>query len=225
MVVAARPPIEIQIVSDIVCPWCYIGKKRLERALAERPDLPVDVTWLPFQLSPDMPREGRDRREHYASIFGADRAQQIIDGMANRGRDDGIAFAWQPGARSPNTLSAHVLLYWAAAMPGVDQNALAEKLFHAHHVACENLSDPAVLARIAGDVGMDPGAVHEKLAAGLDEDAVQSMIAQAQKAGVSGVPFFIFSGKYALSGAQPPEAILEVLDQLANEPPDVAAAH
>ncbi|MEQ1803391.1 MAG: DsbA family oxidoreductase, partial [Gammaproteobacteria bacterium] len=208
-------PLQIQIVSDLVCPWCYVGKRRLERALAARPDLPVALTWLPFQLSPDMPREGKDRQAHYATIFGAERARTIMDGMRQTAAAEGLHFEAGPGARSPNTLSAHVVLYWAAGRPDVDQNALAEKLFAAHHTHSEDLGDPAVLARIAGEVGMDPAAVEADLRAGTDEDRVQALMEEARQVGVSGVPFFIFNGQYAVSGAQPPEALLDVIDRLA----------
>jgi predicted DsbA family dithiol-disulfide isomerase len=214
----ARPvsrPVRIEIVSDPVCPWCYIGGRRLARALAGRPDVVADVHWLPFQLSPDLPREGRDRREHYAALFGAERAAQILAGMAERGRDDGIAFQLKPGARSPHTLSAQVLLYWAGRTPGVDQGAVAEALFKAHHEDCDDIGDPAVLARVAAAHGMDGERVRADLAAGRDEAVVQAQIEELRQLGIGGVPFFIFDRRLAVSGAQPPEAFLEVLDQLA----------
>ena len=207
-------PVQIQIVSDLVCPWCYVGKRRLERALAARPAVPAQVSWLPFQLSPDMPREGKDRHAHYATIFGAERARTMVDGMRQTGLADGLHFEAGPGARSPNTLSAHVLLYWAGEAEGVDQDALAEKLFAAHHTHSEDLGDVAVLGRIAGEVGMDRETVLAGLRAGQDEDRVQALIENARQLGVSGVPFFIFNGQYAVSGAQSPEALIEVLDRL-----------
>ena len=206
--------ISIQVVSDVVCPWCYVGKRRLEKALAERPELAVEVTWFPFQLSPDMPREGKDRREHYAGIFGEERSRQIMESMKETGVAEGIAFDTPPGARSPNTLSAHVLMYWASRSAGVDQNALAEKLFFAHHVRGEDIGNHYVLAGIASEVGMNSAEVLKALQAGTDEDTVRDLIDQARQAGVSGVPFFIFGGQYGLSGAQPPESILEVLDEI-----------
>jgi len=207
-------PIPIQIVSDVVCPWCYVGKRRLEKALAQRPGLAVQITWFPFQLSPDMPREGKDRREHYASIFGAERARDIMARMKDTGAAEGIAFDTPPGARSPNTLSAHVLMYWASCAAGIDQNALAEKLFEAHHVRGEDIGDPQVLARLAGEVGMDRGDVLQALADGKDEDTVRALMEQARQAGVSGVPFFIIGNQHGLSGAQPPEMFLQILDEL-----------
>lgn len=213
--------LQIQIVSDPVCPWCYVGKRRLERALAERPALPVEIRWLPFQLSPDLPREGRDRESHYASIFGAGRARAIMEQMATVGAEEGIRFESRPGARSPNTLSAHVLLHLAglpeARAAGVDQSLVAEKLFAAHHTDAEDLSDPAVLARLAGEAGMDPVAVESRLRAGSDEAEVTAMIAAARASGISGVPYFIVGGRYGLSGAQPVATLVEVLDRLRTE--------
>jgi predicted DsbA family dithiol-disulfide isomerase len=206
--------LSIEIVSDPVCPWCYVGKRRLEKALAERPQLEVELSWSPFQLSPDMPREGRDRAEHYAQIFGEERAQMINASMAETAREEGLEFRQQPGARSPNTLSAHVLMHWAAEEPAVDASALAERLFKAHHVDNHDLGDPDVLAGIAGDLGMDAAAVRADLLAGRDEDVVRQRIEQSAARGVTGVPFFIFNGRYAVSGAQPADAFVDLLDRL-----------
>lgn len=205
--------LQIQVVSDLVCPWCYVGKRRLERALAARPELRTAITWLPYQLSPDLPREGRDRQEHYATIFGAERARTIMAGMQQTAAAEGLKFETKPGARSPNTLLAHVLLYWADKAPGVDQNAVAERLFAAHHCDSEDLGDPAVLARIAGEAGMDRSTVEADLRAGRDEDRVQALLAEARQAGISGVPFFIFDRQYAVSGAQSPEAFIDIVDR------------
>jgi predicted DsbA family dithiol-disulfide isomerase len=214
--------VRIEIVSDPVCPWCYIGSRRLQRALAELPDLRAEVRWLPFQLSPDLPREGRDRREHYASIFGAERAAQIMSGMAERGREDGIAFTVKPGARSPNTLAAQVLLHWAGASAAVDQNRVAEGLFAAHHEDCADIGDPTVLAGIAGRCGMDESSVLADLESRRDENAVAAQIREVQQLGIGGVPFFIFDRRVALSGAQPVETFREVLAEVAGTARGVA---
>lgn len=219
---SAKVPLHIEIVSDPVCPWCYIGKRRLEAAIAQRPDLDMDVSWRPFQLSPDMPRAGRKRIEHYQQIFGAERAQTIMDSMKDTGREEGIAFGNSPDAVSPNTLSAHVLMLWARESDDIDVNVLAEKLFYAHHVACENIGDHAVLARIAGEVGMDVPEVLRNLASGKDEDRVQQLIQESVARGVSGVPFFIINNRYGLSGAQPPDAFLAALDQIVAASEDAA---
>jgi predicted DsbA family dithiol-disulfide isomerase len=220
-----KQPIAIQIISDVVCPWCYIGKRRLEKALAERPGVPVEVSWFPYQLSPDMPREGKDRREHYAAIFGEERARSIRESMKATGAADGIAFHTPPGARSPNTLSAHVLLYWASRSAGVDQNALMEKLFAAYHERGEDIGNHHVLAGIASEVGMNPAEVLRALQDGTDEDAVRALMDQARQAGISGVPFFIVNGEHGLSGAQPPEAFVELLDAITAGPEAPAATH
>ncbi len=211
---SATVPLHIEVVSDTVCPWCYVGKRRLESAIAQRPDLDIQVSWRPFQLSPDMPRAGRKRLEHYQQIFGAERAQTIMDSMKDTGREEGIAFGNSPDAVSPNTLSAHVLMLWARESAGIDANALAEKLFYAHHVACENIGDHAVLARIAGAAGMDVAQVRQDLAAGKDEDRVQQLIQESVARGVSGVPFFIINSRYGLSGAQPADAFLAAFEQI-----------
>ena len=209
--------INIEVVSDVVCPWCYVGKRRLEAALAERPDLNVTVSWQPYQLSPDMPREGRNRQEYYREKFGPERAEMMLNGMKQTGEEEGISFGRNPEAMSPNTLSAHVLLYWAEADEGIDANDLAEKLFHAHHVACENIGDHAVLTRIAAEVGMDADDAAARLAAREDEDVVKERIVHFASRGVSGVPFFVINGQYGISGAQPSEVLASAFDQIASK--------
>jgi predicted DsbA family dithiol-disulfide isomerase len=210
-------PIKIEIVSDHVCPWCYVGKRRLEAALAQRPELDVEVAWQPYQLSPDMPREGCKKLDHYREIFGEERAEIIMGSMKDTGIEEGIAFGNNPDAISPNTLSAHVLMLWARDDEHVDANELAEKLFYAHHVACENIGDHAVLMRIASEVGMDDPGLAEKLQSGKDEDKVAQLVQESAARGVSGVPFFIINGRYGLSGAQPADSLIAALDQIAAE--------
>lgn len=207
--------LKIEVVSDHVCPWCYVGKRRLEAAIAQRPELDISVSWQPYQLSPDMPREGRKRAEHYKTIFGSERAETIMASMRETGKDEGIAFGNSPEAMSPNTLSAHVLMLWAAEDDAVDSTELAELLFQAHHVNCEDIGDHTVLLRIAGEVGLDAERVAAQLSAGTDEDRVQELVQTAQARGVSGVPFFIINGRYGLSGAQPAEALVAAFDQVA----------
>jgi len=206
--------LRIEIVSDFVCPWCYVGKKRLERALALRPELQVELGWSPFQLSPDMPREGRNKLAHYREIFGEERAEQIAASMRDTGVEEGIAFGASADAVSPNTLSAHVLLLWATEDPGIDTDAVAEQLFRAHHVDCANIGSHDLLVDIAAAAGMNPDQVRQRLADGVDEARVQDQIQHAKARGVSGVPFFIIDDQYGISGAQPPEILVQTFDQI-----------
>jgi len=210
--------LRIEVVSDPVCPWCYIAKRRLEQALALRPGLEVDVAWRPFQLNPDMPRAGRLRTTHYAELFGAERAQQIRASMRDTGREEGIEFGEDPAAVSPNTLSAHVLMYWAAQTDGIDTGLLADKLFVAHHEDCENIGDPDVLARLAGEVGMAADTVARELRDGKDESRVIALIEDARQRGVTGVPFFVLNERFGVSGAQPAEVLAGIFDQVLAAP-------
>ena len=139
------------MVSDFACPWCFVGKRRLKKAIEQRPDLDIALNWRPFQLNPDMPREGRNRRDYYRNKFGDERAKDLRETLKNAGAEAGIVFCDEPDAMAPNTLSAHVLMFWAANDKNIDTNALAEKLFNANHVACENIGDNDLLMRIAGD--------------------------------------------------------------------------
>ena len=209
-----KPKLKIEVVSDFVCPWCYVGKKRLERALELRPELDVDVDWLPFQLSPDMPREGRRRIDHYREIFGEARAGQIMASMKDTGAEEGIAFGDDEDAMSPNTLAAHALLRWAAEDSGVDEDSLAEALFAAHHVECRDLGDIEVLTELAEAAGMSGDEVRAKLTARDDEALVKHSIRESVGRGVSGVPFFIINEQYGLSGAQPPEVLADAFDRI-----------
>lgn len=204
-------------MSDPVCPWCYVGKRRLEKALAERPELDVQISWQPFQLNPDMPRAGRNRQEYYREKFGEARAEQIMASIQETGAAEGIAFGTEPGAKAPNTLSAHALMLWGGEDDTIDANALADKLFYAHHVECEDIGDHEVLVRIAAEVGFDANTIREKLSSGEDEQRVKALAQHSAERGGGGVPFFVINGRYGLSGAQPPELILQALDQIVDE--------
>jgi predicted DsbA family dithiol-disulfide isomerase len=205
---------ELDIVSDFVCPWCYIGKRRLEKALEQRPDLDVTVRWRPFQLSPDIPAEGIDRMEYYAGIFGEQRAKQIVASMADTGKDDAIYFQNKPGAMSPNTLLAHMLMDLAQSSSNADADLLAERLFHAHHVDCENIGDPQVLERLATECGLGVETVAAWIAEPANKDRIKASIEESAQRGVTGVPFFVFANQYGLSGAQPVEEFVATLDQM-----------
>lgn len=203
----ATPTLDIEVVSDFACPWCLVGKRRLDRARVLCTDFDLRVTWSPYQLNPDMPREGRNRREYYSNKFGPERYQDLRAHLEAAGMEDGITFCDTPEAAAPNTLSAHVLMWWGSTSEAVDENALADRIFHAHHVACENIGDLDVLVRIAGESGMDSDSVRERLGSREDEALVQERIAESAARGVHGVPFFIVANRFTISGAQPAELL------------------
>lgn len=206
----------IDIVSDVVCPWCYIGKRRLEAALAGlvagEPHVRPFVSWHPFQLNPDLPRSGIDRREYLEAKFGgAARADDVYDRVRAAGRSVGIAFAFERIERQPNTLDAHRLIAWAQAQG--DADALVERLFRAYFLEGVYIGDRETLATLAGEAGYDGDAARLHLASDGGLSDVMAMDRRVRELGVTGVPFFIFEGKVAVSGAQEPETLLEAIDQ------------
>ena len=199
----------IDVISDVICPWCFIGKRRLEKALAGRP---ATVRWHPFQLNPDMPREGIDRKEYRIRKFGSwERSLELDAQVAAAGRGEGIAFDFDRMARTPNTLDAHRII-WLAGERGV-QDAVVEALFLAYFTDGRDLSDRATLAEVAAGAGLDRDEVDELLEGDKGLDVVRAGEEQARRIGVSGVPFFVVNGKVALSGAQPPEMFRQAFEQ------------
>ena len=201
----ARKTLVIDVVSDVVCPWCYIGKRRLEEALAASPDLDVTVRWHPFQLDPTIPAGGLDRKEYMNNKFGAARYAEMSARIADVGREVGIAFNFSAIQRAPNTMDAHRVIRWAEAA-GV-QGAVKEALMQAFFVSARDIGNHAVLADIAGQAGMDREVVARLLAGDADIEAVHEEVATAQTIGVTGVPFFIFAQKLGVSGAQTAEVL------------------
>jgi predicted DsbA family dithiol-disulfide isomerase len=199
----------IDIVSDVVCPWCYLGEKRLEEALAEEPG-PVAVRWRPYQLDPTIPEGGLDRADYMAKKFGASgRLQSVHDNLTRLGAEVGLPFAFDKIKRWPNTLDAHRLTRWAASA-GV-QAEVVDRLFKAYFVEGRDIGDRAVLTEIATECGLDAGLVEKLLAEGADADLVRQEIEQAQTMGVSGVPFFIFGGRLGVPGAQEPSVLRQAM--------------
>ncbi|MBZ0325420.1 MAG: DsbA family oxidoreductase [Alphaproteobacteria bacterium] len=206
----------IDIVSDVVCPWCFIGKRRLERALAMRPQPAVEIGWRPFALNPDVPPEGIDRRAYVAAKFGgADKAAQLYAQVAEVGVGENIFFAFDRIERTPNTLQAHRLIGHAGAR-GV-QDAVVEGLFAAYFLDGADIGRTDTLVAVAEDAGMDGAETRQWLEGGAEADKVAQEIGAARQMGIGGVPCFIFERKYALTGAQPPEAFIQVFDRLAEE--------
>ena len=213
--------ITVDVVSDVMCPWCYIGKRRLEEALDLLPDIQVDVQWRPFQLDPTLPPQGKDRQTYLNEKFGGEiRAKEIYARVRDAGREEGIEFAFDLIERSPNTLDAHRLLKWART-PGL-QNQMAERLFELYFIEGADLTKKQTLLDAARDVGMEVEIVSRLLDGESDLEETKAEIGAAQKMGVTGVPCFIIDSKYAVMGAQNAETIAAAVRQAAGEKADEA---
>jgi len=205
----------IDVVSDVVCPWCYIGKRRLETALRDletrTPGLATQVLWHPFQLNPDLPADGVDRKSYLDAKFGgAARADQIYARVRAAAADAGVELALDSIVRQPNTLRAHRLIAWAQA-DGRDAGALVERLFRAYFVEGRMIGEIDTLAELAGEAGLDADAARDLLASGRLRDEVAAADERERALGIDGVPFFVFDGKVALSGAHEPATLLDAI--------------
>jgi predicted DsbA family dithiol-disulfide isomerase len=190
----------IDVVSDVVCPWCYLGEKRLETALAEEPQ-PLTVRWRPYQLDPTIPEGGVDRAEYMEKKFGkSGRLQTVHDNLVRLGAEVGLSFAFDRIKRAPNTLDAHRVIRWSAATGA--QGKVVDRLFRAYFIEGRDIGERSVLVEIASECGLDAAIVDKLLAEGADVDTVRQEIAEAQELGISGVPFFIFADRLAVAGAQ-----------------------
>jgi len=210
----------IDVVSDVVCPWCFIGKRRLEGALAryaaEHPEAPVPaVTWRPFQLNPGLPAEGMPRDEYVARKFGA-RGGAVYDRVAMIGREVGIPFAFDRIARQPNTLAAHSLIELAQSQGR--QDAAVEALFRAYFLDGVDLTARENLVATAAGAGLDRAEVEAWLDLADAREAVAAEDARVREIGIEGVPFFIFNRRLAVSGAQPSDVLLDAMKQAESAP-------
>jgi predicted DsbA family dithiol-disulfide isomerase len=208
-------PLAIDIVSDVVCPWCYIGKRRLEAALADRGERAAPLLrWHAFQLNPDIPSGGVDRRSYLESKFGGPRgAAEAYARVEAAGREVGIPFAFDRIRRQPNTLDAHRLLAWAQAQGPQAASELAERLFSAYFVEGIDIGDLGELAHLAGMSGLEEAAAHAWLATDGGRADVAAADRRAHELGIGGVPFFIFNQRLGVSGAQPPEVLRDAMEQ------------
>ena len=205
-------PLTIDVVSDVMCPWCYIGKRRLEQALQLEPNIDVEIRWRPFQLDGTIPEEGMSRRQYLANKFGGDEgARQVYSQIEEAGAVENLPFAFDIIEKSPNTLNAHRLIRWAATTG--HQNDLVEELFRLFFTDGSDIGDKEVLADAAEKVGMDRDVVERLLNGDSDREEVKAEIAQAQQMGVTGVPCFIIDQKYAVMGAQQPETLVQAFQQ------------
>ena len=208
--------IEIDIVSDTICPWCYVGKRRIERALAGFEADAVRIRWHPFQLNPGLPPEGMDRDEYVASKFGgADAARAVYDRIREAGAEEGIAFAFERMPRTPNTFASHRMVHFAAR-EGL-QNEAVEALFRAVFVDGRDIGDFEALVDIGAECGIDPVALAEYLASIEEVDLLRAGEERSRRMGVTGVPFFIIGGRYAVTGAQDSAVLRGVIDRVAEE--------
>jgi predicted DsbA family dithiol-disulfide isomerase len=210
--------IGIDVYSDIVCPWCYVGKRKLEVALARLAEQGIAVTpnWRAFQLNPDMPAAGMARKDYVEAKFGgAARAQQIYSRVAAVGNEVGIPFAFENIQRQPNTINAHRLIHYAGEQGR--QDAVVEALFRAFFLQLRDIGEVAVLSDIGEDAGLNRDAVFDYLSSQRGTAAAQQEDAVARQLGITGVPFFVFGGKYAVSGAQDAAVLVEAYEQAARE--------
>jgi predicted DsbA family dithiol-disulfide isomerase len=205
---------QIDVISDTVCPWCFIGKRRLQRAMDARPSIDFDVKWRPYQLDATVPREGMDRQVYMRMKFGDD-PMKIVEMhklIAAEGEKEGIAFDFAAIARRPNTLDSHRLIRWSEAA-GV-QDEVVERLFIAYFENGEDIGDVRVLADIADICGMDGVEVAQMLESDTDLNLVMREDQIAREMGVTGVPAMIFGNKLAVSGAREPEVLASVIDRV-----------
>jgi len=203
--------LRIDIYSDVICPWCYIGKRRLERALAERPLDDLTLHWRSFQLNPDMPAQGMDRQLYLQLKFGnAASAERIYREIRAVGEEEDLAFAFDAIQRTPNTIACHRLIRFAGLQDR--QDAVVEALFHAYFLDGEDVGAPDVLMSVAEGIGLAPAETRAFLESDLEEQAVRTEDMEARRAGLQGVPTYIVNGKFALSGAHLPEVLHQMFD-------------
>jgi len=195
----------LEIISDPICPWCYIGKSKLEKALA-------DITWRPFQLNPDMPPEGMDRRTYLESKFGKDRATDVYAQIEKAATDAGLEVDFSRMKRTPNTVDAHRVIRWAKTSD--HQGDLVSALFERYFKLGEDISDHAVLVDAARQVGMDGDVVARLLQGDADRDEVLREDREAREMGVSGAPTFLIGGTYVVQGAQDSAAWEKIIADL-----------
>jgi predicted DsbA family dithiol-disulfide isomerase len=208
--------IKLDVLSDPICPWCYIGKANLDRALAQRPDHPFVIEWHPFQLNPEMPTEGMDRRDYLEAKFGGrEGAVRAYAPVAQAAERAGLTINFEAIARTPSTLDAHRLIHWA----GLEgrQTAAVSSLFRAYFAEGRDIGDAAVLLDIADSIGLDRAMTERLLASDADADDIRARDAHARQRGVTGVPTFVIANQHVVVGAQPADLWLQVIDELTGQ--------
>src|SRR3954452_10324426 len=209
-------PLVVEVVSDVVCPWCFIGKRRLEQALELRPDIPVEIRWRPYFLNDWVPREGISRDEYLTKKFGSpDRYKSIAGRVAAAAKAEGLTYNVDKIARQPNTLDCHRLILWARNTG--DAGRMKQRLMELYFTEGADLTDREVLVQAAADCGMEADLTRELLASDRDVERVSAEATQAKQAGIEGVPCFIFGGVLAVSGAQEPAYLADAIVRAAEE--------
>ena len=206
----------VDVISDVMCPWCYIGKRRLDRAQVLAPDVEPVIRWRPFQLDATIPPEGMDRQEYLDKKFGREQAAEMYTQIQETGEAEGIIFAFDRITRSPNTINAHRLIRWAEQ--GDQQDAVVERLFELYFCEGEDIGEISVLLDAAREGQMDTDLIEEVLATDRDIDEVEKEIALAHELGVQGVPTFVIDQQHLLVGAQRAEILADALVQISQEP-------
>ena len=211
---SAHQSVRIDVVSDIVCPWCFIGKHRLEKAIALNPDIPVEVRWRPYFLNDWIPREGISREQYLTTKFGSpERYKGIAQRVSAAAAAEGLTYAMDKISRQPNTLDAHRLIRWADEIGKAAE--MKQRLMDLYFTEGADLTSHTVLAQAAADIGLDAEATRKALASDKDVAEIEREALSAKEAGIDGVPCFIFGGKFAISGAQAPEDLAEAIERMA----------
>ncbi len=211
--------IKLDILSDPICPWCFIGKARMDQALINHPDHPFTIEWHPFQLNPTMPAGGMDRREYLETKFGGRaNALKVYGQIAQAAEESGLEIDFAAIERTPNTLDAHRLIHWA----GIEgrQTAVVTALFKAYFQEGKDIEDPATLRAIAEGAEMDGDMIARLLASDADRADIIARDTHARQRGVNSVPTFIVANTHVVPGAQPPELWEQVIAELAGPPQD-----
>lgn len=214
-------PVRIDVVSDVVCPWCFIGKHRLEAALALKPGIAVEVHYRPYFLNDWIPREGMPREQYLTTKFGSpERYNGIAQRVTAAAAEEGLVYASDKIKSQPNTLDCHRLIRWAE---GIGKAAdMKQRLMDLYFTAGADLTNRAVLIDAAVDIGLDRDDVTAALASDQDVEAIEQEAQSAKEAGIEGVPCFIFAGKFAVSGAQSPEYLAQAIERIASGEADAA---
>ncbi|MCG7626439.1 DsbA family oxidoreductase [Epibacterium sp. MM17-32] len=210
------PHVKLDILSDPICPWCYIGKTLLDRALAAEPDHPFVVEWHPFQLNPEMPADGMDRRAYLEAKFGGkDNAVNVYAEIAKHAEAAGVEINFEAMQRTPNTIDAHRLIHWAGLE--AKQSEVVDALFDAYFVAGKDIGDALVLADVAADAGLERAVIEKLLASDNDIQAIRDRDAHSREMGVNSVPTFIIANQHVVPGAQQPELWAQVIADIKSQ--------